>query len=138
MCRICGPSIMGLMSVDLAIGKDSTKTVIIKNKPMKKYIWAKEGPFHKKGDEIEGGPILNEKERLLAEGWIEEVGQWKPKLGEEYWAIDFDYDDGVSQDRWDDLEADRNRFEAGNYFKTDEDALAAAEKVRALLLSLHE
>ena len=60
--------------------------------------------------------------------------RWKPKNGEMYWYV------------WNDVACwsyftwnlDERRFKFGNCFKTEEEAEAAAEKVKVLLLSLHD
>ena len=104
---------------------------------MKKYIWANDTPFGKRGEVFDCNKSVKIDE-LLAEGWIEEAGRWKPKLGEDYWVINFSLAGGVFQDTWDDGSVDSIRLERGNVFKTEKEATAAAKKVRALLLSLHE
>lgn len=131
---------------------------------MKKYIWAKDTPFAKKGDELqiisqypitsdtayvfgiirEFGDSLqldNSKttsiKALIDTGWIEEVStRWKPDNQEDYYYVN-DYV-RVVKTCWNNFYCDENRFQSNNLFKTREEAEAAAEKVKALLLSLHE
>lgn len=61
--------------------------------------------------------------------------RWKPGNGEHYYY--FYYDGDVDSDVWRNDLTDRQLFERGNCFKTEKEAQAAAEKVKALLLSLH-
>lgn len=62
------------------------------------------------------------------------MNRWKPKNGEMYWYV---WHDGHVY--WDDFTgaSDERHFKFGNCFKTKAEAEAAAEKVKALLLSLH-
>ena len=63
-------------------------------------------------------------------------GRWEPKCGEDYYFIDAV---GVVSDYvWRGTSLDRLYYESGNCFKTEAKAQATAEKVKALLLSLHE
>lgn len=62
--------------------------------------------------------------------------RWKPETNEMYWFIPKDGE--VIPFCWCDDEIDRTCFNFGNCFRTEEEAEAAAEKVKALLLSLHE
>ncbi|WP_304762595.1 DUF3310 domain-containing protein [Faecalibaculum rodentium] len=62
--------------------------------------------------------------------------RWKPKHGEDYWYVDFNIE--PCEDKWEDWRFDDLRYEASNCFRTEEEAAAAAEKVKALLLSLHQ
>ncbi len=65
--------------------------------------------------------------------------RWKPENGERYFCVDFGYFGIVCNHCWGILPiCDSKFYEVGNVFKTKEDAEAAAEKVNALLLSLHE
>jgi hypothetical protein len=61
--------------------------------------------------------------------------RWKPEEGEQYWIIAFSE---VVQSEWREDCADLSRWRMGNCFKTKEEAESAAEKVKALLLSLHD
>ena len=61
--------------------------------------------------------------------------RWKPEHGETYYYTDSI--GAVDDYKWTDDPADRLYYESGNCFKTEEEAEAAAEKVKALLLSLH-
>ena len=62
--------------------------------------------------------------------------RWKPEVGERYWRLTATIE--VTEDFWvKDCEVDTARFEFGNCFETEAEAKAAAEKVKALLLSLH-
>lgn len=62
--------------------------------------------------------------------------RWKPEIGDSYCFIGSCID--VDYERYDGHSWDEERFAAGNYFKTPAEAEAAVEKVRELLLSLHE
>lgn len=62
--------------------------------------------------------------------------RWKPKRGEWYWYVESDIK--PCEDSWGDFDLDVLRYEAGNCFRTEEEAEAAAEKVKDLLLDLHE
>lgn len=62
--------------------------------------------------------------------------KWKPKICEPYWFIDRDGD--VRYHLWTEWDSDNDKYDFGNCFRTKEEAEAAAEKVKALLLSLHE
>ena len=63
-------------------------------------------------------------------------GRWEPKCGEDYYFIDAV---GVVSDYvWRGTSLDRLYYESGNCFKTEAKAKATAEKVKALLLNLHE
>lgn len=63
--------------------------------------------------------------------------RWKPKQGEDYYFVDSAFNvDSESYEEgyvW-----DEERIESGNCFERKEDAKVAAEKVKALLLSLHD
>lgn len=63
--------------------------------------------------------------------------RWKPESGEEYWMVDIKRGSAHSL-IWLDDSTDCAFHEFGNCFQTKEEAKAAAEKVKALLLSLHE
>jgi hypothetical protein len=60
--------------------------------------------------------------------------RWKPKVGEKYYWIDPDGDRHYST--WNDDKFDKKRHAFGNCFRTESEAQSAAEKVKALLLSL--
>jgi hypothetical protein len=64
--------------------------------------------------------------------------RWKPEKGEIYWMIDFCYTKAVRPMSWAFDWIDTAAYQSGNCFKTEAEAQAAAEKVKALLLSLHE
>ena len=67
---------------------------------------------------------------------LEEKGPWKPECEEKYYTI---YGCGsVETFKWVDCLMDDLRKEMGNVFQTKAEAEAAAEKVKALLLSLHK
>lgn len=65
-----------------------------------------------------------------------EEKRWKPKVGERYWRFLGEIE--VTETFWANYHSDYASFDAGNCFKTATEAQAAAEKVKALLLSLHE
>ena len=60
--------------------------------------------------------------------------RWKPEDGEKFWFITSQL--VAIDDKWHNLDSDFRYFDRGNCFKTEEEAEAAAEKVKALLLSL--
>ena len=63
------------------------------------------------------------------------IERWKPEKGERYWYISNVL--MVAEDCWDGVShLDEERYNAGNCFKTEAAATTAAEKVKALLLSL--
>ncbi|WP_304818325.1 hypothetical protein [Faecalibaculum rodentium] len=62
--------------------------------------------------------------------------RWKPEFDEMYWSIPAD--GKVILFCWRDDEIDRTCFNFGNCFRTEEEAEAAAEKVKDLLLDLHK
>ena len=62
--------------------------------------------------------------------------RWKPKHGEDYYFVDSLFCIGGYV--WRDDSTDRSFYEIGNCFKAKAEAEAVAEKVKILLLSLHE
>ncbi|WP_290451815.1 DUF3310 domain-containing protein [Faecalibaculum rodentium] len=68
---------------------------------------------------------------------LEDKGPWKPEHGGTYWAMSLG---GAPYPclPWEEDESDLSHYNSGNCFRTREEAKAAAEKVKALLLSLHE
>jgi hypothetical protein len=64
------------------------------------------------------------------------MSKWKPKYGETFWYVNEVAE--VAGTTWEDDIIDREFYKSGNCFYTVEEAEAAAEKVKALLLSLHE
>lgn len=62
--------------------------------------------------------------------------RWKPGFGDAYYFIDSAFN--VDIERYDGHSWDDERIAVGNCFNTKDDAHAAAEKVKALLLSLHD
>lgn len=64
--------------------------------------------------------------------------RWKPEAGKIYWAVDFCYIQNTRPLQWADDRIDLCNCLCGNCFKTQKEAEAAAEKVKALLLSLHD
>lgn len=67
--------------------------------------------------------------------------RWTPKVGENYWFINFSgaiTKDAISLNGNHGMEFDSIMIENGNCFRTRAEAEAAAEKVRGLLLKLHE
>lgn len=56
--------------------------------------------------------------------------QWKPKIGERYWALD---SSGVAiASKWEDDNVDLARFAIGNCFKTEEEAGFAVECIKVV------
>lgn len=68
---------------------------------------------------------------------VDEAERWRPKALETYWYVgtmgDVHYDHGRSNSL-----ADEARFDFGNCFQTEAEALAARDKVRDLFLSLRK
>lgn len=65
--------------------------------------------------------------------------RWKPKICEKYWVLDPSVDGGVTEFfYWEGDGFDMDQYNFGNCFRTKEEAEAAAEKAKALLLSLHK
>lgn len=109
---------------------------------MKKYIWAKDAPFAKKGDAFTVIGLREHKiEQLLTEGWIEEElpDRWKPEHGEDYYYFLDDlscYKTFWSSSKTSPL--DEQRYEAGNCFRTEELANKASQLIKETLLKFHE
>lgn len=78
----------------------------------------------------------------IAPDWqlvVEEVPnleRWKPEVGEKYYFVST-LICGVNYYIWDNDEIDRDIYEMGNCFKTEEEAQEALKKFKELLLSLH-
>lgn len=62
--------------------------------------------------------------------------RWKPEYGDTYWYVSELVE--VEGTTWEDDGIDPVFYESGNCFKTEAEAEAAAEKVKSLMLSLHE
>lgn len=62
--------------------------------------------------------------------------RWKPMKGETYCIVGRDAT--IHKFKWSSDGYDSDHYDIGNCFKTEKEAQAAAEKVKALLLSLHE
>lgn len=60
----------------------------------------------------------------------EKKGLWKPGMGEEYYWVDVSGDSGLSY--WADDICDRNRYSIGNVFKTEEEARAYVQRLKAI------
>ena len=60
--------------------------------------------------------------------------RWKPECLETYWSI---IDTTPMQFVWQGIPLDITRWEAGNVFKTHDEALIASINIKSLLLSLH-
>jgi hypothetical protein len=62
--------------------------------------------------------------------------RWKPEYGETYYYV---WTTGhTASTFWTNTISDKNLFERGNCFRTEKEAESAAEKIKALLLSLHD
>lgn len=74
---------------------------------------------------------------LLHTGILEEVTEerWKPQDGEGYWYVD-GYGE-LMKDEWSDCVYDEDLWKYGNCFRTEQEATIARDKVKELLLSLH-
>ena len=64
--------------------------------------------------------------------------RWTPEIGQAYWVVDLDYSKKVRRTSWANDRIDNNCYSCNNCFKTKDEAETAAEKVKALLLSLHD
>lgn len=64
--------------------------------------------------------------------------RWKPGIGQAYWVVDLCYNKKVRPSSWANDYIDNNCYSCNNCFKTEAEAQAAAEKVKALLLSLYD
>lgn len=62
--------------------------------------------------------------------------RWKPEEGDTFWYVSALVE--VAGTTWQDDEIDPVFYKTGNCFRTDKEAAAAAEKVKALLLSLQD
>jgi hypothetical protein len=62
------------------------------------------------------------------------VERWKPQVGEKYCFISSGGRKNSST--WEDDEVDNNRWNFGNCFRTEQEAVAAKNKIAALLQSL--
>ena len=70
---------------------------------------------------------------LLDSGWFEKLPderkRWRPKKGGQYWCVQSD--GGVVYDHEIKIDVDDERYEIGNYFKTEEEAQRTAEWFKA-------
>lgn len=64
--------------------------------------------------------------------------RWKPENKETYWIVDVVNKIDVGVIEWASDSFDRRQYNNGNCFNTEAEARAAAEKVKTLLLSLHD
>ena len=74
-----------------------------------------------------------EKNPNILTDWFEEIKEstrWKPEIGQKYYFLDSD--GSVNVDEWCDLSIDRNRFNLGNCFQTEEEAERTVEYLKAL------
>ena len=117
---------------------------------MKRYKLKKDTPAFKAGTECyieEAGNMVPcrgisytivhkdqlEKNPNILTDWFEEIKEptrWKPKTDQKYYC--FGSDGSVIDDDWCDLSIDRNRFEIGNCFQTEEEAKRVIEYLKAL------
>ncbi len=69
-------------------------------------------------------------QELERDGWkVEEVKEeWRPKMGTAYYCVNID--GGILEQCWDDYHADENRLKVGNCYRTEEEAQAAAQRVK--------
>ena len=117
---------------------------------MKRYKLKKDTPAFKAGAECyieEAGNMvpchgisytivhkdqLEKSPNILTE-WFEEIKEstrWKPEMCQEYYCLGSN--SSVIPDDWCDLDIDRNRFETGNCFQTEEEAEKVVEYLKAL------
>ena len=117
---------------------------------MKRYKLKKDTPAFKAGTECyieEAGNMVPcrgisytivhkdqlEKNPNILTDWFEEIKEptrWKPEMDQEYYRLGSD--SSVIADDWCDLDIDRNRFETGNCFQTEEEAEKVVEYLKAL------
>lgn len=117
---------------------------------MKRYKLKKDTPAFKAGTECyieEAGNMVPchgisytivhkdqlEKNPNILTDWFEEINEstrWKPKMDQEYYCLGSN--SSVISDDWCDLDIDRNRFETGNCFQTEEEAERVVEYLKAL------
>ena len=117
---------------------------------MKRYKLKKDTPAFKAGTECyidEAGNMVPcrgisytivhkdqlEKNPNILTDWFEEIKEstrWKPKIDQEYYCLGSN--SSVIPDDWCDLDIDRNRFETGNCFQTEEEAEKVVEYLKAL------
>lgn len=80
--------------------------------------------------QVEPDSLLEEYKKLSERALEPDTEQWQPLAGHGYWAVKAN---GVVEYRKHDSEADGEWFEFGNCFRYQEEAEAAAEKIRNLL-----
>ena len=120
---------------------------------MKRYKLKKDTPAFKAGTECyieEAGNMVPcrgisytivhkyqlEKNPNILTDWFEEIKEqtrWKPKMDQEYYCLGSN--SSVIPDDWCDLDIDRNRFETGNCFQTEEEAEKVVEYLKALAVA---
>ena len=73
---------------------------------------------------------------ILDSGWFEEIPEehrrWRAKKGGQYWCVQSD--GGVVHDHEIEADVDDERYEIGNYFKTEEEAQRTAEWLKAFAI----
>lgn len=120
---------------------------------MKRYKLLKDLPTFNKGDtfrldEICGclvrekdgvvayAPYTLKKFNILDSEWFEEIHEgykrWRAKKGGQYWCVQSD--GGVVYDHEIEVDVDDERYEIGNYFKTEEEAQRTAEWIKAFAI----
>ena len=117
---------------------------------MKRYKLKKDTPAFKAGTECyieEAGNMVPcrgisytivhkdqlEKNPNILTDWFEEVNEptrWKPETDQKYYCLGSD--GSAVDDDWCGLSIDRNRFELGNCFETEEEAELVVEYLKAL------
>ena len=116
---------------------------------MKRYKLKRDLPTFNAGDVFylsEVGNLIRESDNVPAYSWttldkfpnvltdwfeeIKESNRWEPEMDEEYYCLGSD--GSVSNDEWAGLSIDRNRFEIGNCFQTEEEAERVVEHLKAL------
>lgn len=116
---------------------------------MKRYKLKRDLPTFKAGEIFyisDAGNLLRDGDNVPAYSWstidkfpniltdwfeeIDELTRWKPEMGQKYYFSD--NDGSVGCNRWDGDHIDRNRFEIGNCFQTEEEAERVKEYIKAL------
>jgi hypothetical protein len=70
--------------------------------------------------------------KILQDMVVKPVERWKPYFGLKYWYVTIDC--GVSFSTWKNDSVDNALFGAHNCFRTEQEAIAARERVKKALL----
>lgn len=66
--------------------------------------------------------------------------RWRPEIGDSYWYIDMlvGHIYVETKEMWSDSKQDERRISAGNCFKTKEQAEEVLEKIKKVLMEVHD